>query len=131
MSGTEQKAAPAAGYERRDARIRPVVSAGALLLAVLVLGHCAARGLLAGFERGARAAAGRHPMAGERGEPIAPVLQSDPREHARRHAAREQEALETYGWIDSVGGVVRVPIERALELVLEEGLPARAGEEER
>ena len=131
MSGTQPSSARAGGYERRDARPGPILGAAAALLAVIALGNCATRGLLASFARRAQAEAGHHPMAGERAVPVAPVLQSDPRAHAQRHAARELEALETYGWIDPVGGVVRVPVERAMELVLAEGLPARAEEEER
>jgi hypothetical protein len=34
------------------------------------------------------------------------------------------EQLETYGWVDKEGGVVRIPIERAMDLVLERGLAA-------
>lgn len=43
------------------------------------------------------------------------------------HRARSEELLSTYGWIDAQTGVVRVPIERAIELTLEQGLPVAAG----
>lgn len=43
------------------------------------------------------------------------------------HRARTAELLSTYGWIDAQTGVVRVPIERAIELTLEEGLPVAPG----
>jgi len=39
--------------------------------------------------------------------------------------AREHEALTTYGWVDRNAGVVRIPVERAKELVLQRGLPVR------
>ncbi len=39
---------------------------------------------------------------------------------------QENQTLTTYGWIDRNAGVVRIPIERAKELLLERGLPARA-----
>ena len=39
--------------------------------------------------------------------------------------AREQEALTTYGWVDQNAGVVRIPVERAKDLLLQRGLPAR------
>ena len=35
--------------------------------------------------------------------------------------------LETYGRIDQKKGILRIPIERAMELIAHEGLPARAG----
>ena len=37
----------------------------------------------------------------------------------------EQEMLTTYGWMDQNAGIVRLPIERAKELILERGLPVR------
>lgn len=38
---------------------------------------------------------------------------------------REQELLTTYGWIDRNAGVIRLPIERAKDLVLERGFAVR------
>jgi hypothetical protein len=37
----------------------------------------------------------------------------------------ERHALESYGWVDQNGGVVRIPIDRAKDLLLERGLPVR------
>ncbi len=36
-------------------------------------------------------------------------------------------SLTSYGWLDKGNGVVHIPIERAMALTLERGLPARAG----
>ena len=41
--------------------------------------------------------------------------------------ALAHERLDGYGWTDRAHGVVRVPIDRAMELVAREGLPARDG----
>jgi hypothetical protein len=40
----------------------------------------------------------------------------------RRH---EDSLLHEYGWIDRKAGVVRIPIERAMNLIVERGLPVR------
>jgi hypothetical protein len=37
----------------------------------------------------------------------------------------QQNLLNTYGWIDRQNGIVRLPIDRAMELLLERGLPTR------
>jgi hypothetical protein len=37
--------------------------------------------------------------------------------------AAEDEVLNSYGWIDRNKGTVRVPIDRAMQLLLERGLP--------
>ena len=42
--------------------------------------------------------------------------------------AREHETLTTYGWVDRNTGVVRIPVERAKDLLLERGLPVRGSE---
>jgi hypothetical protein len=40
----------------------------------------------------------------------------------------ERKRLETYGWVNESAGVARVPITEAKKLLLQRGLPARAGE---
>jgi hypothetical protein len=53
----------------------------------------------------------------------APLLQISPRLDLRDFRAQEDNQLNSYGWVDRRAGVVRVPIERAMELVLQKGLP--------
>jgi hypothetical protein len=38
---------------------------------------------------------------------------------------QEEKILHSYGWVDQQAGVVRIPIERAMELVAQRGLPTR------
>lgn len=38
---------------------------------------------------------------------------------------REAQTLNSYGWVDQDAGVVRIPIDRAMELVAQRGLPTR------
>lgn len=56
-----------------------------------------------------------------------PRLQLKPPEELNNFRAGEETALNTYGWIDRTAGVVRIPIDRAMDLVLERGLPTRSG----
>jgi hypothetical protein len=35
----------------------------------------------------------------------------------------QNQTLATYGWVDEKAGVVRIPIDRAMELVVQNGLP--------
>jgi hypothetical protein len=37
--------------------------------------------------------------------------------------AAEQADLDSYGWVDRNSGTVRIPIDRAMQLLLERGLP--------
>jgi hypothetical protein len=116
---------PQAGHERSDANVRPLV----LFLALLALGCGAALVLMRWtFDAFERQAAERdvpgHPLAGSQVAP-APRLQADPPAEYAAFAAEQRRLTTSYGWIDRDGGLVRLPVERALELVLEEGLPAR------
>ena len=43
------------------------------------------------------------------------------------HRASETAALSGYGWIDRNAGTVRIPIDRAKDLLLQRGLPTRPG----
>jgi hypothetical protein len=39
--------------------------------------------------------------------------------------AQQNEKLNSYGWIDRTNGIVRIPIARAMDLILQNGLPTR------
>lgn len=57
--------------------------------------------------------------------PPPPVLLTDEPDNLANFRASEDQILTTYGWIDKNAGVVRIPIDRAKQLLLERGLPAR------
>lgn len=43
----------------------------------------------------------------------------------RQLQAQWEERLQSYGWVDQDAGVVHIPIDRAIDLVIERGLPTR------
>jgi cytochrome c oxidase cbb3-type subunit III len=67
-----------------------------------------------------------------RGDHLQVRLPAPPPNTTRAHArlkemrATEDAVLHSYGWVDQAAGIVRIPIERAMELLAERGLPARA-----
>lgn len=54
-----------------------------------------------------------------------PKLQAHPLEDLAALRAKEDSMLKGYGWVDRKAGIIRIPIERAMELTVERGLPAR------
>jgi hypothetical protein len=60
--------------------------------------------------------------------PPEPRLQSHPREDMLKLRAEEERTLDSYGWVDREAGIVRIPIDEAMKLAVERGLPARAPE---
>lgn len=54
-----------------------------------------------------------------------PQLETNERTELNKIRLREEDTLSTYGYIDKDAGVVRIPIERAMELIAQRGLPVR------
>jgi hypothetical protein len=59
--------------------------------------------------------------------PPSPRLQTQPFKDVYELKLEQRGALTSYGWLDKANGVVHIPIERAMELTLQRGLPAREG----
>lgn len=57
-----------------------------------------------------------------------PTLLLDEPANLRDFRVDEDVRLTTYGWIDRNAGTVRLPIDRAKELLLERGLPSRGAQ---
>lgn len=54
--------------------------------------------------------------------PPLPRLQEDPRVVLKPFLRNQDSILASYGWVNKDSGIVRIPIERAMELVVERGL---------
>ncbi|MET0659194.1 MAG: hypothetical protein ABW110_13665 [Steroidobacteraceae bacterium] len=80
-----------------------------------------------GRERSANAIAQKYPLAvGQHKEPPAPNLQKQPFKDVYELRLGEAAKLTSYGWVDKDGGIARIPIDRAMDVMLERGFPARA-----
>lgn len=55
-----------------------------------------------------------------------PRLEEDERGQLNGIRLSEDEKLDSYGYVDEKAGTVRIPIERAMELIAQRGLPVRA-----
>jgi hypothetical protein len=66
------------------------------------------------------------PLAGDQ-IPPEPRLQSAPDADLVRLRREEEHRLSSYGWIDPRERLVRIPIERAIEILAERGLPEPEG----
>lgn len=58
-------------------------------------------------------------------KPPGPLLQSDPVKEMEALRAEEDAILHTYAWVDEAGGIARVPIERAITLMVGDSGPAQ------
>lgn len=59
------------------------------------------------------------PRTAEQKLPPAPRLEIDATASLARLRAEENARLTSYGWVDKPAGIVRIPIDRAIELMVE------------
>ena len=68
----------------------------------------------------------RSPVARPAGElPPGPNLLTNEPAGLKTFRASEDTALTSYGWIDRNAGKVRIPIDKAKDLLIQKGLPSR------
>jgi hypothetical protein len=119
---------PEVHHEESDIDFGAIVKFGGGLIVVAVLIHVLMWVLLGYFEaRDGKQAQRMYPLAAtqENRLPPEPRLQTNPREDLAELRAREDSVLHSYGWVDRNAGIVRMPIDTAMKLTLERGLPAR------
>jgi hypothetical protein len=117
-------------YEKRDANAKWIFGIVAFLLVAGLIMHFVLAGIM---ERLGKSPAPSDAWNGTRRGTNAtlqsksvPHLQIVPAEELNAFRIREETELNSYGWIDRTSGVVRIPIARAMDLLLERGLPIRA-----
>jgi len=123
----------AVGHETSDAQAGPIIR----FLVFLGVFSIVIAGLMVVFHdylesREAAEKVPRYPVAAGRGRPLPPPprLQTEPFGTIKELRASERRFLERYQWVDRKAGTVRIPIDRAMEIVAERGLPHRAPGEE-
>lgn len=121
---------PATHHERSDASVSGVFGFALGLAIALTIISFAVWVLFSFFAaRASRKVAPEFPLASQQQNrmPPEPRLQTNPRADLSDLRAQEDAILRSYGWIDKDAGVVRIPIDRAMKLAVERGLPARQG----
>ena len=124
MQSTEQR--PDAVQRSRDVNTR-----GALMFAFwLAVSTIAIAGLLVLYVRamGKKAEEAQRPIAPAvaaslQRTPPEPRLEALPLIPRQKLRAEEDAVLTSYAWVDKPGGFVRIPVDRAMELIVERGLP--------
>lgn len=117
---------PDVHHEESDVDIAGILKFGGGLVVLAVAIHVLIWGLLLWLDRSQSITTLDFPMAaGETRTPPGPQLQVAPRDDMRALRAEDEATLSSYGWVDRDLGVVRLPIDVAMRLTLERGLPAR------
>jgi hypothetical protein len=126
MADTESNHGRASGHENRDIRVRPVMWMGLILL----LGTVASMVLMDWmFDILNRAEEISQPAPASARAGEAPAAAGQPRfvmfpaQNLQEFRQAESQYLNTYGWVDREEGIARVPVERAMDMLVEGGLP--------
>jgi hypothetical protein len=124
---------PDLNREASDVSVTSVLGFGAGLIVAAALVHFFVWLLFMYFSaREAQRVAPQYPLAAGQIErlPPEPRLQTNPREELRDLKAQEDAVLGSYGLVDKDRGVVRIPIDEAMKLIVQRGLPARSQQEQ-
>jgi len=112
--------------EERDVRISAILWFGFWLFAAAVVVHLAMWGvfrLFAAQERRGQATLAPGIAASLKRTPREPRLEPLPLAPRAALRASEDAHLSSYGWVDRANGVARIPIDRAMELIVQTGVP--------
>jgi hypothetical protein len=125
MAGTELKS-PGVAAEPDRVSVGPILKFAATLVFGSLLSMAAALGVFRFLERRTLAAeTGPTPVEAEQPRTAEQKLPPDPRLEINEPAdlarmrAEEDARLTSYAWVDKTAGVVRIPVERAMELLVE------------
>jgi hypothetical protein len=123
-SGSESHP-PSGGHEPIDISIRLPLIGGAAIL-VLCISVIVVLGLSMRYFKSEAKILGLSKPAlfkDDAGQFPEPRLQRNTTDDMAKFLAQERAVLESYGWVDAKAGIARIPIDRALELLAERGLP--------
>lgn len=113
------------GYERRDASVRGLLIFGASLALLLIVVLFAMRWTFDFLSAKEPLGPPPTPFENVRTLPPQPRLQVGPHQDLMDFCRNELSTLNTYGWVDPQNGIVRIPVDAAIQKVLRQGLPAR------
>jgi hypothetical protein len=113
------------GYEKRDVNTRAISRSLVVLLAIVVVSLVTMRWLFDYFSATQPLGPSASPFTDVRQLPPEPRLQVQPVVDLDRERKEQEDLLNSYGWTDRATGKVRIPIDRAMDLIIARGLPAR------
>jgi hypothetical protein len=111
-------------HETSDVSIRPLAIFLAWLTGSIVVVIIVCAWLFSVFEHSAeRREPQPSPLAEAHPQTRGPLLQVSAREDLRALRAREEQVLTSAAWIDKDRQLARIPIDRAMQFVAQQGLP--------
>lgn len=124
-----QQFTPEHVHERTDAKVKPL-AIFLILMGITIIASAGFTVLLFEFftQRAQSFDKPVSPLQIKNETPEGVRLQVVPGLDLRLQNEAEGDRLNGYGWVDQGAGVVHIPIDKAIEVLVEKGVPARAAE---
>jgi hypothetical protein len=116
---------PGRGYEDSDVSLGRLFAFAGGVVALIVLGVLGSAAVFHFFVRHQPLGPPASPFEDVRTMPPEPRLQTTAPLDLKSYRNGQEKTLEGYGWVDSQAGVVRIPVDRAMDLLLQKGYPVR------
>lgn len=117
-------------HEQTDVRVGLLAKLGIGLVVLTLVVILAVLGLFRSVvSRETRLEEPRSPLAASPSTYSGPELQVSSGEELQEMLEAKRQVLRSYDWIDREAGVVRIPIEQAIELLAARGLPSTEEDE--
>jgi len=117
-------------YEHKDADVRLIVGSTLGLIVAMVVVCLIVVGIFRMLQEKTATPATvtglRNPNVSQ--VPPEPRLQVHPADELKALRQHEDELLNNYGWVDQKAGVVRIPIDKAMDLMAQRGFPTSGQE---
>lgn len=117
------------GYETRDANLKALLQFAFWLAVLLAVTLLTMRVAFHYFSQLTPLGPAASPFENARQIPSGPLLQANPHEDLSTFCAGQSQAVAGYSWVNQAGGIVQIPIDRAMDVTLQNGLPSRSADE--
>lgn len=116
-------------HETHDAETRYVMVFIAVIAVTVAVAMWGSKALFYYFVHHEQSGAPAYTFRNVKTLPPSPIL--EPVSHAllENYLGNVHKELNSYGWIDRSQGIVHIPVDRAIQLVLKQGLPVRSSNE--
>src|SRR5690348_5754410 len=131
MSAHEKQGAPAGspGYEVRDVNIKALLQFAFWMAVVIGLTLIAMRFTFVYLGKLTPLGPAASPFENARQIPSGPLLQAAPHQELSSFCSGQTQNVQGYAWVNQAGGIVQIPLDRAMDVTLQHGLPSRSAAE--
>src|SRR5579875_129345 len=115
---------PVHAHETRDADVHKLMIFGIALLGLIVFGYVVTE-ISFHYLVGRRKITPPTTFFSKSQMPPPPLEQQHVGTELQRYLEEENSVLNGYGWVDRKAGIVRIPIDQAMDSILQKGFPVR------